>query len=190
MIYYFSLNFTLSISPPLLSPFPSDDRSNIVSLATNLTVAWLTNPNVRANTEDATTFLQNIHSTLQGLAQNGGTDGNEGPNAAGASEAPGETSYEPAVTVRKSLGSPEKIISLIDGKPYSSLKRHLRGHGLTPDQYRERYGLKSDYPMVAPAYAERRREMAKKIGLGRKPGTIVKGRQAKPAAKPRAKAKA
>jgi predicted transcriptional regulator len=76
--------------------------------------------------------------------------------------------HEPAVTVRKSLSSPDHIISLIDGKPYKTLRRHLSRHGMTPEQYRERYGLKADYPMVAPAYAETRRAMAKKIGLGRK----------------------
>ena len=148
----------------------SDDRTNIVGLATNLTVAWLTNPNVRANTDDATTFLQNIHSTLHNLSQGGAPEGNEGPNAATGGANTVEETFEPAVSVRKSLGSRDKIISLIDGRPYSTLKRHLAGHGLTPAQYRERYGLKADYPMVAPAYAERRRDLAKKIGLGRKPG--------------------
>ena len=58
---------------------------------------------------------------------------------------------------------------MIDGKPYKTLRRHLAGHGLTPEQYRERYGLKSDYPMVAENYSEARRAMAKTIGLGRKP---------------------
>lgn len=58
---------------------------------------------------------------------------------------------------------------MINGKPYKSLKRHLRTHGLTPAEYRTRYGLKPDYPMVAPSYAELRRGLAKKIGLGRKP---------------------
>ena len=53
---------------------------------------------------------------------------------------------------------------------YKTLRRHLSGHGLTPEQYRERYNLKPDYPMVAEAYSEARRAMAKKIGLGRKPG--------------------
>jgi predicted transcriptional regulator len=57
---------------------------------------------------------------------------------------------------------------MIDGKPYSSLKRHITRHGYTPESYREMFGLKSDYPMVAPGYSERRRELAKKIGLGRK----------------------
>jgi predicted transcriptional regulator len=82
-------------------------------------------------------------------------------------EAP-EAEHVPAVSVRKSLASKDHIISLIDGKPYKTLRRHLSKHGLTPDDYRQRYGLKPDYPMVAPAYAETRRELATKIGLGRK----------------------
>jgi predicted transcriptional regulator len=68
----------------------------------------------------------------------------------------------------------------VDGKPYKSLRRHLSKHGLTPDDYRRRYGLKADYPMVAPAYADQRREMAKKIGLGRQPKQdAVEGEAAK-----------
>ena len=60
---------------------------------------------------------------------------------------------------------------MIDGKPYNTLRRHLATNGLTPEQYRERYNLKADYPMVSETYSESRRAMAKKIGLGRKPGT-------------------
>lgn len=59
---------------------------------------------------------------------------------------------------------------MIDGKPYKTLRRHLSTHGMTPEQYRERYGLKADYPMVSESYSQVRRDMAKKIGLGRKPG--------------------
>lgn len=58
----------------------------------------------------------------------------------------------------------------IDGKPYKTLTRHLSTNGLTPAEYRERYGMKADYPMTAPSYSAMRREMAKRIGLGRKPG--------------------
>jgi predicted transcriptional regulator len=76
----------------------------------------------------------------------------------------------PAVSVRKSLASPEHIISLIDGKPYKTLKRHLKARGLTPSEYRSRYNLPAGYPMVAPAYAEQRRAVAQRTGLGgRKP---------------------
>lgn len=143
----------------------SDDNANpSVDLASNLTVAWLSNPNTRATAEEATGFLKSIHSTLASLSGNISADGQAAvPSAPGS-----EPAFEPAVTIRKSLASRNHIISLIDGKPYVTLKRHLRGHGLTPVQYRERYGLKADYPMVAPAYAERRRELAKKIGLGSK----------------------
>jgi predicted transcriptional regulator len=74
----------------------------------------------------------------------------------------------PAVSVRKSLASPEHILSMIDGKPYKTLKRHIGMHGMTPAEYRSRYGLPKEYPMVAPAYSEQRRATAARIGLGRK----------------------
>lgn len=74
-----------------------------------------------------------------------------------------------AVSLRKSLASPDHILSMIDGKPYRTLKRHLGTHGMTPETYRDRYMLPNDYPMVAPAYAAERRAMAKRIGLGRRP---------------------
>lgn len=87
---------------------------------------------------------------------------------AGAPDEP-EQVFEPAVSVRRSI-RPDHLISMIDGQPYKMLKRHLSGHGLTPEEYRERYKLPSDYPMVAPNYSETRRRLAKKIGLGRHPG--------------------
>jgi predicted transcriptional regulator len=87
-----------------------------------------------------------------------------------AAPAQGQPEYTPAVSVRKSLASPDHIVSMIDGKPYKTLRRHLARHGLTPEQYRERYSLKRDYPMVSDSYSQVRRDMAKKIGLGRKPG--------------------
>ena len=85
-----------------------------------------------------------------------------------ATEIPAEPEHVPAVSVRKSLASRDHIISLIDGKPYKSLKRHIGRHGLTPAEYRERYNLAKDYPMVAPGYSEQRREVAQRLGLGRK----------------------
>ena len=76
---------------------------------------------------------------------------------------------QPAVPIKKSV-FPEFIICLEDGKKLKMLKRHLQtSYNMTPDQYRERWGLPHDYPMVAPKYAEHRSELAKKIGLGRKP---------------------
>ena len=79
---------------------------------------------------------------------------------------------EPAVPVRKSV-FPDYIICLEDGKKLKMLKRHLMtSYNLTPDAYRERWGLPSNYPMVAPSYAERRSTLAKSIGLGRKPAAV------------------
>ena len=91
---------------------------------------------------------------------------------------------EPAVPVRRSV-SPDRIICLICGKKQKLLKRHLAvAHGLTPDQYREQFGLKRDYPMVAPSYARARSEAALRLGLGRpkKEPRPVKRARAKPAA--------
>lgn len=71
----------------------------------------------------------------------------------------------PAVPIKKSI-TPEHLISLEDGRPYRSLRRHLASRGLTPDAYRAKWGLPDSYPMVAPAYSERRSELAKRLGLG------------------------
>jgi predicted transcriptional regulator len=73
----------------------------------------------------------------------------------------------PAVPIKKSV-TPDYLISLEDGRRYKSLRRHLGGRGLSPDQYRAKWGLSPDYPMVAPNYAKQRSELAKSMGLGRK----------------------
>ena len=140
----------------------ADDTTdlNAVELAVELTIAWLGNPNTRSNAEDVPAFMGKMHDTVQQLM------GSAQPEAA----AEPEQQHQGKVTARKSLASKDHIISMIDGKPYKTLRRHLSTNGLSPDQYRERYGLKSDYPMVAPTYSESRRAMAKQIGLGRKPG--------------------
>ncbi len=78
-----------------------------------------------------------------------------------------ETPKPDKAAIRKSL-HPDHLISFIDGRPYKSLKRHLTTQGLTPDEYRDRYGLPKDYPMVAPSYSAQRSELAKTLGLGRK----------------------
>lgn len=77
---------------------------------------------------------------------------------------------KPAISIRKSL-THDYLISLEDGQQYRTLKRHLGKLGLTPEEYRAKWGLPVDYPMVAPAYAAKRSELAKQLGLGRKPGT-------------------
>ena len=130
-----------------------------VTLAIELTVAWLSNANNRVDTNDVPAFLQKMHDTLSALSGSGTVEDTTAPE-----------DHTAAVSVRKSLASPDHIISMIDGKPYKTLRRHLSTNGLTPEEYRARYNLKSDYPMVAPTYSEARRDMAKKIGLGRKPG--------------------
>ncbi len=84
---------------------------------------------------------------------------------------------EPAVPIKKSITA-DYVICLEDGKKLKMLKRHLRtAYDMSPDEYRQRWGLSSDYPMVAPEYAARRSELAKKIGLGRKPGQTVRAKR-------------
>ena len=139
------------------------DDINSIELATELTVAWLSNPNTRAASGDVPAFLSRMHAAVDQLAA-------PAPQAEESAPAPEHT---PAVTARKSLASKDHIISMIDGKPYKTLRRHLSSNGLTPEEYRTRYGLKADYPMVAESYSEARRAMAKTIGLGRKAGQKV-----------------
>jgi predicted transcriptional regulator len=146
-----------------MESFMSDDTfaPNAVELATELTIAWLSNPNTRTSADDVPAFLQQMHASVSGLVS--GSQPAEAP-----ADEPKE--YTGAVTARKSLANPDVIISMIDGKPYKTLRRHLSTNGMTPKEYIERYNLKADYPMVAATYSESRRAMAHKIGLGRKPG--------------------
>ena len=138
------------------------DDNNTVELATELTIAWLSNPNTRTSADDVPAFLKSMHDAVAGL------------NAPAAAEpAAADQEHTPAVTARKSLANPDYIVSMIDGKSYKTLRRHLSTNGMTPDEYRQRYGLKADYPMVAANYSESRRAMAHKIGLGRKAGAAV-----------------
>lgn len=146
-----------------------EETVNSVELATELTIAWLGNQNNRVVAEDVPAFFRTMHATITELSGSGAP-------ATAAADGTAEPEHVPAVSVRKSLASKDHILSMIDGKPYKTLRRHLSGHGLTPEQYRERYNLKADYPMVSENYSLARREMAKKIGLGQK------GRAAKAAA--------
>jgi predicted transcriptional regulator len=88
----------------------------------------------------------------------------------------------PAVNPKRSV-FPDYIVSLEDGKQYKTLKRHLAGHGMSPAEYRAKWGLPKDYPMVAPSYSASRSALAKSLGLGRKPGAPVKKAPAKRKAK-------
>lgn len=138
-------------------------KTNTLELATDLTIAWLSNPNTRTSADDVPAFLRSVHDAVTNLHAPMPQNGDEQSAA----------EYTPAVSVRKSLASKDHIISMIDGKPYRTLRRHLTTNGLTPDEYRTRYNLKADYPMVAESYSEARRAMAKSIGLGRKAGQKV-----------------
>lgn len=140
------------------------DQSNLTMLTVDLLGAYVANNTVQHG--DLAELIKSTHAALKII------DSPEPP-------APAEPEHKPAVGLRKSLGSRTHIISMIDGKPYQTLKRHLSKHGLTPQDYRERYALPRDYPMVAPAYSDSRRAIAERLGLGRK----VKGaQQAAPAA--------
>ena len=135
------------------------EDTNLVEMTIEVVASYVAHNNLRP--DDVPGFIAQTHAAILALTNK------EEPEA----EIPVETAdtHEPAVTVRKSLASRDHIISMIDGKPYKTLKRHLSRHGLTPAEYRQRYGLKADYPMTAPAYSEHRRDVAKALGLGRKP---------------------
>lgn len=125
--------------------------------ATNLTVAWLADPNTPAD-----------EANVDGLFQPGVQ--NPRRNQAGSGGARAERARRcAAVPVRKSHADPNFIIPMIDGKRYLALRRHLTNNNLCPDEYRRRYILRIDDPMVAPAYYEQWRAMARKLGLGREP---------------------
>ncbi|ANI80253.1 Transcriptional regulatory protein rosAr (plasmid) [Sphingobium sp. EP60837] len=131
-----------------------ENKSDITALTVQLLSAF-----VSKNTVSSESLAELIKTTRAALT--------EEPTPA-VSETPAQE-FVPAVSVRKSLSSPEHIISLIDGKPYKTLKRHLATHGLTPEQYRERYKLPKSYPLVATSYSDARRAVAQRLGLGRKP---------------------
>ena len=140
----------------------TDMKEMLITLTSDIVTAHVANNNVEVDALPA--LIHNVYGALSGL----GTEETE-------EEAP-----EPAVSVRSSVKQ-DHIVCLEDGKKMKMLKRHLMtDHGMTPQEYRERWNLPADYPMVAPAYAETRRELAKKIGLGRKPGQ-KRGRKKKTA---------
>ena len=127
----------------------SDDT--LLTLTADIVAAHVSNNSVAVN--DLPNLIQNVHSALSGIAGNG---------------AAAEPKPEPKVSIRSSV-KPDFIVCLEDGKKLKMLKRHLMTHyNMTPDQYRQKWGLAADYPMVAPNYAEQRRTLAKSIGLGPK----------------------
>lgn len=132
------------------------DSMKLIEPTVDIVAAYVSNNVV--GKDDLPGLIAATHAALAALASSGAA-----PQADPVEEFP------PAVSVRKSLGKRDHILSMIDGKPYRSLRRHLSAKGLTPESYRERYHLPATYPMVAPGYSEERSAMAKKIGLGRKP---------------------
>lgn len=133
------------------------DSSTLTSLTVQLLSAYVSNNNVAS--EDLAGLIQTTRKALFEDAEN--------------LSVAAEPEYIPAVTVRKSIASKDHIVSMIDGKSYKTLKRHLATHGLTPEGYRKRYNLPADYPLVAPSYSERRRDVAARMGLGRNRGKTV-----------------
>lgn len=119
---------------------------------------------------DIPLIIRSVHEALSGLDTN---------------SVPEPEPQQPAVSVRASI-KPDYIVCLEDGKKMKMLRRHLAtDHGMTPDEYRAKWNLPKDYPLVSPNYAEKRRELAKSIGLG----TKGRGGGRKPATRGRAKAK-
>ncbi|MBR0553574.1 MucR family transcriptional regulator [Stakelama marina] len=129
----------------------SDMQETLVTLTADIVAAHVSNNSVAVS--DLPLLIQNVHSALA--------------NVGGVAAEP-EPKQEPAVSIRSSV-KPDYIVCLEDGKKLKMLKRHLMTHyEMTPDEYRAKWNLPSDYPMVAPNYAEQRRNLAKKIGLGTK----------------------
>ena len=136
-------------------PQNSDHQSlrsdDILKLATEIVAAYVSNNPIPVS--EVPGMIKSIHSTLGGLG--------------GTSQGEIQTGQKPAVPVKRSV-SADYIICLEDGKKLKMLKRYLRSnYNMTPEEYRAKWGLPADYPMVAPNYAAQRSEFAKKIGLGR-----------------------
>lgn len=128
----------------------AENNDLLITLTADIVAAHVGNNSVSVG--DVASLIANVHRALEGLTK---------------APEPVEDKPKGAVSIRASVKH-EHIISMIDGKPYKMLRRHLSQNGYTPESYRETFGLPRDYPLTAPAYTEQRRELAKKIGLGRK----------------------
>ena len=130
-----------------------DRDETLITLTSDIVAAHVSNNSVSA--DEVASLITNVYTALSALGQ---------PSA------PEEPAPEPAVSIRSSVKK-DHIVCLDCGKKMKMLRRHLSSeHDTTPQEYREKWGLSADYPMVAPDYAETRRDLAVKIGLGRKPG--------------------
>ena len=126
------------------------DSSSYIELTANIVSAYVSNNTVPS--ADVPNLISQVHAALKRVS-------------GGQAAAPTEP-LKPAVPVKRSV-TPEHIVCLEDGHKFKSLKRHLRTrYSMTPEQYREKWGLPPDYPMVAPKYAEARSQLAKQMGLG------------------------
>ena len=136
-------------------------NGEVLKMAVEIVSAYVSNNDVGA--AQVPDLINTIYSSLNTLNGSSSINGTESPR--------------PAVSIRRSI-TPDYIICLEDGKKLKMLKRHLRAsYGITPDEYRTKWGLPPDYPMVAPNYAEQRSNFAKKIGLGRKKGDKITRRR-------------
>lgn len=126
------------------------NTDSLIHLTSTVVAAYVSNNPVQ--TTDLPNVITKVHSTLLDLSSNVTMNDHK--------------DLSPAVSVRKSI-TPDYLICLEDGKRFKSLKRHLRSkYNMSPEEYREKWGLSADYPMVAPNYAKQRSELAKKMGLG------------------------
>ncbi|MEI6558928.1 MAG: MucR family transcriptional regulator [Rhodospirillaceae bacterium] len=131
------------------------DNSDITSLTARIVAAYVSHHQLPVS--ELPRLIQSVRDSLQRLT-------------APAEEAPAKEELKPAVPIKKSV-TPDYIICLEDGKKLKMLKRHLMSsYGITPDEYRAKWGLPTDYPMVAPNYAKARSDLAVKLGLGRRSG--------------------
>src|SRR3954454_13171222 len=130
---------------------PSTSTPNHLELAADLVSAYVSRNPLPAS--DLPSLIEAVHTALRRVG---------GRGAEPAPEAP-----KPPVSIRRSV-TPDRLISLEDGRPYQSLKRHLAARGLTPEAYRAKWGLPPSYPMVAPNYAQRRSDLAKARGFGQR----------------------
>jgi predicted transcriptional regulator len=127
-----------------------DDKSEIIEMTADIVSAYVGNNSVSAS--ELPSLIQSVHRALAGVS-NGG-------------EAVEAAPKEPAVPVKRSI-TPDHLVCLEDGRKFKSLKRHLRTkYNMSPEDYRAKWGLPKDYPMVAPNYAKARSELAKQMGLG------------------------
>lgn len=129
-----------------------EQKDDLIDMTVEIVSAYVGNNPIGA--AEIPSLIQQVHSALNS-ATRGGVEPTKEP-------------LKPAVPVKKSV-TPDYIVCLDDGKKFKSLKRHLRTHyNMTPDEYREKWGLPKDYPMVAPNYAQARSNLAKEMGLGQK----------------------